>query len=210
MLSDFIAAIKKIDQALFLNINGSNHPKWLDTCMLFLRNQNTWIPLYIILLLVVFKLKKDKLLLFIVLSILVFGLTDYISASILKPFFSRLRPCHIDAISSKMNVLIGCGGKYSFPSSHAANHFGLATIWFNVIAYWCNKKWFWVWPWASVICYAQIYVGKHFPIDIAFGALLGICIGGLIFSLYTIFVQRRFKKTSFQTVQNTQTIAFND
>jgi membrane-associated phospholipid phosphatase len=31
--------------------------------------------------------------------------------------------------------------------------------------------------WAFVICYAQVYVGVHFPLDILGGAILGTAIG---------------------------------
>jgi undecaprenyl-diphosphatase len=38
--------------------------------------------------------------------------------------------------------------------------------------------------WAAIICYAQIYVGVHFPGDIAGGAVLGLSIGWMAASLY--------------------------
>jgi undecaprenyl-diphosphatase len=31
--------------------------------------------------------------------------------------------------------------------------------------------------WAAAICYAQVYVGVHYPTDILGGAVLGIMIG---------------------------------
>jgi membrane-associated phospholipid phosphatase len=31
--------------------------------------------------------------------------------------------------------------------------------------------------WAFIICYAQVYVGVHFPLDILGGAILGTSIG---------------------------------
>ncbi|GEO08498.1 hypothetical protein SAE01_09940 [Segetibacter aerophilus] len=65
------------------------------------------------------------------------------------------------------------------PSSHAANHFGLATFWFMVIEDTVNQKWFWLWVWAFIICYAQVYVGVHFPGDVIVGALLGTATGFL-------------------------------
>jgi len=45
------------------------------------------------------------------------------------------------------------------------------------------------WPiflWAFVISFAQVYVGIHFPLDIFFGALLGILIGALNAYLFSI------------------------
>jgi undecaprenyl-diphosphatase len=39
-------------------------------------------------------------------------------------------------------------------------------------------KWAWLFfVWAASICYAQVYVGVHYPLDIAGGALLGMLAG---------------------------------
>jgi len=40
-----------------------------------------------------------------------------------------------------------------------------------------GKKWGWLWIWAIAICYAQVYVGKHYPFDILAGALTGYITG---------------------------------
>ncbi|HTF28056.1 MAG TPA: phosphatase PAP2 family protein, partial [Flavitalea sp.] len=68
--------------------------------------------------------------------------------------------------------------------SHASNHFGLATFWFLGIERMTRRKWYWLWLWAGIICYAQIYVGKHYPLDIAGGALLGVMTGLLCFRIF--------------------------
>jgi undecaprenyl-diphosphatase len=44
--------------------------------------------------------------------------------------------------------------------------------------------------WAALVCYAQIYVGVHFPFDVLGGAILGMFIGYL-----TGRVQNHFNKT---------------
>jgi undecaprenyl-diphosphatase len=72
--------------------------------------------------------------------------------------------------------LISCGGWFSFPSNHATNHFGLAAFWFGAIWRIKGQKWYWLWAWALLICFGQVYVGKHFPLDILAGALYGITI----------------------------------
>jgi len=73
------------------------------------------------------------------------------------------------------------------PSTHATNHFGLATFWFMVIKHTLDQKWFWLWVWAFIVCYAQVYVGVHFPGDVFIGALLGTAIGLLTSN---VFVRR--------------------
>lgn len=71
------------------------------------------------------------------------------------------------------------------PSSHASNHFGLATFWFLVVKKTLNRKLYWLWLWAFIIGYSQIYVGVHYPGDIAAGALLGTGIGSFTFTIYS-------------------------
>ncbi|HEY2649525.1 MAG TPA: phosphatase PAP2 family protein, partial [Puia sp.] len=61
-------------------------------------------------------------------------------------------------------------------SSHACNHF--AAAWFIFITLNQTGSWRWLlFAWAFVICYAQVYVGVHFPFDILGGAVLGTAIG---------------------------------
>ena len=45
--------------------------------------------------------------------------------------------------------------------------------------------------WASVSSYSRIYLGVHFPGDIACGALLGMLVGLLTYLIYN-YVNRRF------------------
>ena len=37
--------------------------------------------------------------------------------------------------------------------------------------------------WATAICYAQIYVGVHYPLDVLGGAILGLLTARLWFSM---------------------------
>jgi undecaprenyl-diphosphatase len=49
----------------------------------------------------------------------------------------------------------------------------MAAFWFWSIFIINGKKWYWLWFWAALICFAQVYVGKHYPFDILGGSLLG-------------------------------------
>jgi undecaprenyl-diphosphatase len=106
-----------------------------------------------------------------------FGFADYFSSSVLKPSFERLRPCNDPEIKAEVNNLIPCGTGFSLPSSHAANHFALA-VFLIMIFY---NKWKpilgWSILWAFSICFAQVYVGVHYPFDVTFGGIVGGIIG---------------------------------
>jgi membrane-associated phospholipid phosphatase len=184
---DLFGSLKEADRTLFYLINKKLSFPALDQLMLLLREAYTWAPLYLFFLLFFIFNCRRYLLPIISLSIVTFALTDFASASIIKPLVGRLRPCHDPTLNFAINNLAGCGGIYGMPSTHASNHFGLATFWFTVIKHTLEQKWYWLWAWAFMICYAQIYVGVHFPGDVTAGALLGLAVGYLTSA---VFVKR--------------------
>ena len=184
-----VSWLTEADRKLFYLINTKLSSTWLDNTMLLLRQAYTWIPLYFFFLLFFYANCRKYIIPIVALSLVTFTFTDFTSASILKPLIVRLRPCHDPSLPFSVNNIAGCGGLFSMPSSHASNHFGLATFWFYVVRETVNKKWYWLWLWAFVICYSQIYAGVHYPGDIIIGALLGVAIGSFtcyLFSAWTI------------------------
>ncbi len=177
--------IKDIDQALFYQINGVWHHALLDTVLPWTRHSNNWIPLYIGLLIWMgyqIGWKTWKWLLFALINV---GLTDQISSSLFKPFFHRLRPCNDPALVGKTRLLLDhCSGGFSFTSSHAANHFGLAMFLFITFGMTKERytKFFFVW--AGVIAFAQVYVGVHYPLDILGGTIIGLVSGYVMGKAY--------------------------
>lgn len=169
------------DIALFSKINGQWHNGFLDWLMPLLRNPFTWAPLYlfaVVFMLINFKWKGFWWICFFLIT---FAITDMVSSGLIKPMVGRLRPCHNPMLASVIRSVVSCGGAFSFPSSHASNHFGLAMFGFRTLSF-IPYPWRWLlFIWALSISYAQVYVGVHFPIDIICGTLLG-CIAGFITS----------------------------
>ena len=170
--------IKDIDQALFYQINGVWHHPILDAVLPWTRHSNNWIPLYIGLLgWLIYQVgwKTLKWLLFALINV---GLTDQISSSVFKPFFHRLRPCKDPALFGKTRLLLEqCAGGFSFTSSHAANHFGIAMFIFMTWGVTQKKYTRFFFVWAGIIAFAQIYVGVHYPLDIVGGTIIGLISG---------------------------------
>lgn len=192
--------IEQWDKALFEKINSGWAVPMLDWFMQMLREPLVWIPLYAGVLIWVWWKMPRQLWLFVMLTLVTFAITDYGNSSILKPLFARARPCHDPDLQASMRVLVPCGGFNSMPSSHAANHFGLAMFWFSAVRIIKGKNWYWVWIWAFAIGYAQVYVGKHYPADILAGAMVGVLAGWAATALlrYSLkensFLQRLVRK----------------
>lgn len=117
-----------------------------------------------------------------IVTIIGLALADSICADILKKLFSRPRPCHT---FPDLRTIMGCGGKYGFPSNHASNSvvvaFILTSFYKKLIPYF--------WTLATLVCISRMYLGKHYPSDLLGGALLGI---GLGFAL--VYLVRKFYK----------------
>ncbi len=165
------------DENLFHLINSGCQNQFFDWLMPLLRNKYIWIPLYVFIgsfLVLNFKRKGLYICLAVALTI---GVSDVTSSQLLKKNVQRLRPCKTLEANKDLHLLVPCGGGFSFPSSHAANHFAIATLLVLLL----GRFFRWVKVplaiWAFSIAFAQVYVGVHYPIDVAAGAMLGVFFG---------------------------------
>ncbi|WP_374163306.1 phosphatase PAP2 family protein [Arcticibacter sp. MXS-1] len=175
----------QFDHRLFLGINQGLANPFFDWLMPLLRNKYFWSPLYLFLIVFLVRNYKKNGVICIFFLLLTFAIADFFSASMLKPLFERLRPCNEPGFQNDIRLLVSCGSGFSFPSSHASNHFAIAMFLSTVF----SKRWKPLLPlallWAFAISFAQVYVGVHFPIDVTVGAILGCTVGyvtGTIFS----------------------------
>lgn len=184
-----LESILKQDLRLFFHINGQWHNAVLDVILPFVREPYVWAPLYLFLGLFVTINYGWKGFFWILFFLLCFALADQ-SSLYMKQAFGRLRPCRDPIVSHYARVLVSyCPMSGSFTSNHAANHFALATFCFLTLKSAFGRYTWLFFLWAALIGYAQIYVGVHYPLDVAGGGLLGALIGLLSGS----FFQRRIR-----------------
>lgn len=179
--------IKHFDAELFLSVHRGMSNSFFDWLMPLVRNKFFWAPLYLFI--IVFSITQYKKAGYYIIAglLFTFAMGDTISSRIIKPFAGRLRPCNEPSLTNDIIHRVGCGTGASFPSSHATNHFAIAVFLICVF----YKHWKPILPvaifWAALICFAQVYVGVHYPIDVTVGALLGAVIGYLCSMLFKYF-----------------------
>ncbi len=181
LIFTLISIFKKLEQWdrwLFILINEQLSNPFFDSIMPYLRNANFWLPLYLFLFLFVLMNVKKNSGWWLLLFICTISLTDILRSKIFKESFERLRPFQDPDFLVNVRLLVNhCSGGYSFTSSHAANHFGMATFFF-ITFHRLFKNWaLLAFLWATAICYAQVYVGVHYPFDVLGGAVAGVFIG---------------------------------
>ena len=164
------------DYHLFALINQAWSSAFLDWLLPWVRNKYVWIPLYAFLATLVVERYRQVSWLVLLLGLLAVATGDLVSSHWIKPWVERVRPCHLSEVL-RVVVRVPCGHGFSFPSSHAVNHFVVAVFVGDVLRpfyRWLRPL---LWLWAAAVAYAQVYVGVHFPLDVAAGMLLGIVIG---------------------------------
>jgi len=167
-----------IDLTIFYFFNYNLSIGFLDKFFSIITNVNNWYIAYIILLGIAFTKGGLRGKISVVMIILLIILTDQMGHKFLKEIFQRIRPC--DALSNVLTPL-GCNGTYSFPSNHAFNNFAAATFFYRLFP---KLKWI-LFITAFLVSLSRVYLGLHYPSDIAGGAILGF-VFGYTFSLVAL------------------------
>ncbi len=158
------------DRATLIYLNGLGNEHY-DSFWSVVTKFPTWIPLFL-LMIVVFFLKYSKReallqILFVLMAAACIGILSHLT----KEWVGRLRPCNNSEINAVIRVLRK-PSDFSFFSGHASTSFTVI-----VLAYlFLRKRWKWAWLlfiWPVLFSYSRIYLGVHFPMDIIVGAIIG-------------------------------------
>jgi membrane-associated phospholipid phosphatase len=181
----FINTLKSFDYWFFTKINGEWHTPFLDNLLPLCREAIFWLPFYIFLILFVTINYKRKGWYWVIFFIMIAAVSDFLSSSIIKEYFFRIRPCHDILLMDKIRFLASyCPQSSSFTSSHAVNHFAISMFIFMTFRNAISKWWALIFIWAIIICYAQVYVGVHFPLDVFGGGIVGALIGYITSAIF--------------------------
>ncbi len=167
--------LQQLDETVLLWIHQGWRAPWADALFAWITEPSHFLlPLALIwVALIAAGGRRGRVAAILVLIVLV--LTDQISSHVIKPWVERTRPCFevpgVEALIPQVN-------SRSFPSSHAANVFGAATVLSLCLGGW----WRLAFVVALLVSISRVYLGVHYPVDVLAGALLGILVGGLFWA----------------------------
>ena len=208
------------DHQLFLDLNFDGGP-CMDHLMLTVSGTAMWLPLYALILWLVWRRSGWRgVIVFTVLMIAALALADMVSGmfksngvlgGLLPGFEPRWRPMFTPSLDGleiapdSLRALRMAGtpgdwtvhvpveavsGRYGTVSAHAATIVALTVLsaaairrrWFTALMLFCTV----------LICYSRIYLGKHFPMDLVWGTLVGAALGWAAYLAYrTLSCQKK-------------------
>ena len=208
------------DHQLFLDLKVDGGP-CMDRLMLTVSGTAMWLPLYALILWLVWRRSGWRgVIVFTVLMIAALALADMVSGmfksngvlgGLLPGFEPRWRPMFTPSLEGleiapdSLRALRMAGtpgdwtvhvpveavsGRYGTVSAHAATIVALTVLsaaairrrWFTALMLFCTV----------LICYSRIYLGKHFPMDLVWGTLVGAALGWAAYLAYrTLSCQKK-------------------
>lgn len=174
----------QLDGQLMLFLNGL-HTAWLDPVMYAASGRFIWAPLYLLLAVMVIRKAgwRNACVAFLLIALTI-AAADQLCSSLLRPRFCRMRPSNPDnPISAFIHIVNDYrGGRYGFPSCHAANTFALVVFLARTVMRRTATSLLLLW--AAFVSYTRIYLGVHYPGDLAVGAAIGSGVAWCLSSVY--------------------------
>ncbi len=167
--------LENTDKELFLYLNGI-HCSFCDAVMPVLTEFWIWIPLFAWWVFKLYRKYENKVITVLIFVAVLLFVSDQ-GANIIKKSVKRYRPSHNIELQEKVHIVKDYrGGQYGFISNHASNVFAVAFFLFFMLRPAKKMLLASLFIWALFVCYTRIYLGVHYPLDIAGGALWGfIC-----------------------------------
>ena len=193
MENSFLESIVARDKELLVYLNSFGSEQW-DGFWLYITNQFHWIPLFVVILVLMyvkFGLKKMAFVLLFIAAMIAFSdqLTNFV-----KNTTDRVRPCNAVDIKPLIRYFSYRPKGYSFWSGHA----GVSTIFTTFTILLFRRKYRLIYLmilFPMLFGYSRIYLGVHYPIDVTTGYIMGIFIGYLFYKLFKFAHQKVYKES---------------
>jgi undecaprenyl-diphosphatase len=106
--------------------------------------------------------------------VLALMLSQIVVDGVVKPLVGRARPFNAEPTITVVGTYRPA--TYSFPSGHAAQSFAAAVV----LASGLPRRRPWWFLLAALIAFSRVYIGVHYPLDVAVGIVVGLAAGVVV------------------------------
>ena len=176
MYSSLITWIMHYNTVLFYSINLGMENGFLNSLMPALTDFGSFVAWGILCgLIYLFGGNRSRKIAILGLAALILG---NVVVYVLKYVVAEPRPF---LVLSNVHQLVSESEVYSFPSGHSASSFAVATVLgLKYSLNFKNKRFRLIYPliaFAALIGFSRVYIGVHYPLDVVFGAFIGVLSG---------------------------------
>ncbi len=168
-----------IDVGIFYFINVKLANPVTDFLMPFITERNHWMIFFIIMwfTMILKGGSRGRIAAFLIIICII--ISDQTSSAIIKNLVDRVRPCNV---FPWVHLLVHCSNSFSFPSSHAVNHFAGAFL----LSHFYPEYKVWLYLGSFLVSISRVFVGVHYPSDVAGGIIIGLVIGFIVLQLWLL------------------------
>jgi len=169
------------DQKLLVFLNNLGSENW-DGFWLYVTNQFHWTPIFVIILILIFYKFgwKNGMLTLLFIAVLV-AFSDQFT-NLVKYTFERVRPCNEELLIGKLREFDYKPRGFSYYSGHASLSATFTTLLILLLRKHFKAIYLLV-IFPILFGYSRIYLGVHYPLDVASGYLAGVLFGTLFYKL---------------------------
>jgi len=185
----------QIDRDIFSFVNGLWIGKFSEF-WIFVTQIEHWIPLYLLFFFLLYRSMSWRKGIASIGMVLTTAIFTLVLTNLVKNFVARLRPNNEPILLDSINILQK-PENFSFWSGHSAVSFAVTTLVVLLLQHYKPSKWhylFYLWP--ITFAFSRLFVGVHYPADVAVGMLVGLLTGFIFFklTLWLFYVLKNARK----------------